>query len=45
MEDMLQKEEISLMDLLKVLWSKIKLLILVCLCGGIIGGAMLGYTN
>ena len=40
MEDMLQKEEISLMDLLKVLWSKIKLLILVCLCGGIIGGAM-----
>lgn len=40
MDEQLQKEEFSLMDLLKVLWSKIKLLILVFICGGIIGGSI-----
>ena len=38
MNEQLQTEELSLMDLLKVLLSKIKILILVLLCGGIIGG-------
>ena len=44
MEDKLQKDEISLLDLFKVLWSKLKLLIVVFLCGGIIGGA-LGFVT
>ena len=38
MNNPIQKEEFSLLDLLKVLWSKIKILILVFLCGGIVGG-------
>ena len=44
MEDQLQKDEISLLDLFKVLWSKLKLLIVVFLCGGIIGGALLSAS-
>ena len=40
MNNPIQKEEFSLLDLLKVLWSKIKILILVFLCGGIVGGVL-----
>ncbi len=40
MSNPIQKEEFSLLDLLKVLWSKIKILILVFLCGGIVGGVL-----
>ena len=40
MNNPIQKEEFSLLDLLKVLWSKIKILILVFLCGGIVGGVV-----
>ncbi len=39
MNEQVEKEEFSLLDLLKVLLSKIKLLILVLLCGGLLGGA------
>ena len=39
MSEQIQREEFSLLDLLKVLWSKAKLLILILICGGIIGGA------
>lgn len=38
MNEQIQKEEFSLLDLLKVLWSKVKILILVLICGGIVGG-------
>ena len=44
MNEQLEKEEFSLLDLLKVLLSKIKLLILVLLCGGLLGGAI-GYAT
>ncbi len=40
MNEQVEKEELSLLDLLKVLLSKIKLLILVLLCGGVLGGAI-----
>lgn len=40
MNEKIQTEEFSLMDLLKVLWSKIKILILVLICGGIVGGGL-----
>ena len=36
----LQNEELSLLGLLKILLSKIKILILVLLCGGLLGGAI-----
>lgn len=38
MNEQLKMEEFSLMDILKILWSKIKLLILVLICGGLLGG-------
>ena len=38
MNEQLQQEEFSLLDLVKVLLSKIKLLILVLLCGCLLGG-------
>ena len=40
MNEKIQTEEFSLMDLLRVLWSKIKILILVLICGGIVGGGL-----
>ena len=40
MNEQVEKEELSLLDLLKVLLSKIKLLILILLCGGVLGGAI-----
>ena len=40
MNEQLQNEEFSLLDLLKVLLSKIKLLILVLLCGCFLGGTV-----
>lgn len=39
MNEQIQTEGFSLLELLKLLWSKAKLLILVLICGGIIGGA------
>ena len=40
MEEKLQKEEgISLLDILRLLLSKIKLLILVVIIGGVLGGS------
>ena len=40
MNEQVEKEELSLLDLFKVLLSKIKLLILVLLCGALLGGAI-----
>jgi capsular polysaccharide biosynthesis protein len=40
MNEKIQTQEFSLMDLLRVLWSKIKILILVLICGGIVGGGL-----
>ena len=42
--EQLQKEELSLMGLVKILLSKIKILILVLLCGCVVGGA-LGFAK
>ena len=44
MNEQIEKEEFSLLDLLKVLLSKIKILILVLLCGGLLGGAV-GFAS
>ena len=38
MNEQLQNEEFSLFDLVRILWSKVKLLILVLICGCIVGG-------
>ena len=39
------EEGISLLDIVKLLWSRVKLLILVVILGGIIGGGMLPKLN
>ena len=44
MNEQIEKAEFSLLDLLKVLLSKIKILILVLLCGGLLGGAV-GFAS
>ena len=44
MNEQIEKEELSLLDLFKVLLSKIKILILVLLCGGLLGGAI-GFAS
>lgn len=38
------EKEISLMDIFSILWSKIKLIVIVCLFGCLVGGA-LGYSQ
>ncbi|MBQ8374528.1 MAG: hypothetical protein IJX98_03005 [Clostridia bacterium] len=45
MKEQVQTEEFSLLDLLKALLSKIKLLILVFLIGGILGGVIGVFTS
>ena len=46
MEEKFQKEEgISLMDIVRLLFSKIKLLILVVILGGLLGGAFAVWRN
>ncbi len=40
MNETVQNDGLNLLDLLKILWSKIKILILVLICGGIVGGGL-----